>query len=95
MTTKKHHHHHHHHRHHHDRIVHVTVLENLEVIQLAKKLPAFMELNAHYHAPKSATLLDPILKQFSPSYSFMRSHLKSHFQTILTLCINLQSSPYA
>jgi hypothetical protein len=46
----------------------ISVVENLEVTQLAKKFPAFMKLNIHYHAPKSAPLLDPILQQFSPSY---------------------------
>jgi hypothetical protein len=45
----------------------ISVVENLEGTQLAKKLPAFMKLNIHYRAPKSAPSLDPILQQFSPS----------------------------
>jgi hypothetical protein len=70
----------------------ISVVENLEVTQLAKKFPVFMKFNIHYHAPKSAPSLDPILQQFSPSYPFMLGHLKSHFHASITVCINLQSS---
>jgi len=45
----------------------ISVVENLERNQLAKKLPAFMKHNIHYRAPESAPSLDPILQQFSPS----------------------------
>ena len=57
----------------------IRVAENFEDNQLTKKFPIFMKLNVHYHVPKSALSLDPILKQFSPSYPFMHSHLRSHF----------------
>jgi hypothetical protein len=70
----------------------ISVVQNLEVTQLAKKFPAFMKLNIQYHAPKSTTLLDPILPQFSPSYPFIHSQLRSHFQATLTLYINLQGN---